>query len=254
MESIVNQRFWEVDNLRGLAIIMMVTYHFIFDLTFFGIFPFNIYSGFLWYFARITAVTFIFVMGLSLTLSYSRAEIIGDKKAGSFEKYLKRGLKIFSLGLGVTLVTWIFIPSEFIIFGVLHFIGIAIIISYPLIKSKNLNLYLGIFFILVGTYLGNFTFNFNWLLWLGFIPQNFQTVDYFPIFPWFGVVLLGLYFGRILYKNYQRQFKFPDISERHVVRGFSFLGKNSLLIYLIHQPIIILILYMLGLVSLNSFF
>ncbi len=85
MESMVNHgRFWEIDNLRGLAIIMMVTYHFIFDLTFFGIFPFNIYSGFLWFFARITAVTFIFVMGLSLTLSYSRAEIIGDKKSRIF--------------------------------------------------------------------------------------------------------------------------------------------------------------------------
>ena len=78
MERSLNVRFWEVDSLRGLAIIMMVTYHFIFDLTFFGVFPFDIYSGFWWFFARITALTFIFLMGVSLTLSSTRAQLSGE--------------------------------------------------------------------------------------------------------------------------------------------------------------------------------
>jgi uncharacterized membrane protein len=252
MERSLNERFWEVDSFRGLAIIMMITYHLIFDLTFFGIFYFDINSGFLWVFARVTAFTFIFLMGVSLTLSSSRTQIKDEGLL--FKKYLKRGLKIFSLGLVITIATWIFIPQEFIIFGVLHFIGISIILAYPFLKRKSLNLFLGISIIIVGIYLGNFTFDFSWLVWLGFIPNTLQTVDYFPLLPWFGVVLIGLFFGGILYKNYNRQFKIPDLSKKYFIKIFSFLGRNSLIIYLIHQPILIIALYLLGIVNINSFF
>ncbi len=252
MEIDVKKRFWEVDTFRGLAIITMITYHFLFDITFFGVYPFEVNSGFLWYFARATAFTFIFLMGVSLTLSNSRSMITGEYlEGGLFKKYLKRGLKIFSLGILITFATWIFIPQEFIIFGVLHFIGISIILAYPFIKRKYLNLILGISIILLGIYLGNFNFDFTWLMWLGFIPNNLQTVDYFPLIPWFGVVLLGLFFGGILYKNYQRQFNLPDLSSNYIIRGFSFLGRNSLIIYLIHQPILIILLYLLGVVNIN---
>ena len=252
MERSLNERFWEVDSLRGLAIIMMITYHLIFDLTFFGILYFNINSGFLWIFARLTAFTFIFLMGISLTLSSSRTQIKGESLL--FNKYLVRGLKIFSLGLLITIATWIFIPQEFIIFGVLHFIGISIILAYPFLKRKFLSLFLGIIIIIVGIYLGNFTFDFSWLVWLGFIPNTLQTVDYFPLLPWFGVVLIGLFFGGILYKNYNRQFKIPDLSKNYFIKIFSFLCRNSLIIYLIHQPILIIALYLLGIVNINSFF
>jgi uncharacterized membrane protein len=64
------------------------------------------------------------------------------------------------------------------------------------------------------------------------------TVDYFPIFPWFGVVLFGMALGGILYKDGKRQFPFPDISKYVPVRIVSWFGKNSLTIYLAHQPII----------------
>jgi uncharacterized membrane protein len=252
MENKLYERFWEVDSARGLAIIMMIIYHFLYDLTFFGVYPFEVYSGFLWFVARITAFTFIFLMGISLALSNTRAEISGNYAEGGLSrKYLKRGLKIFSLGLLITLVTWIFIPQEFIIFGVLHFIGIAIILAYPFMKQKYINLILGISIITLGIYLGSLTFNFNWLVWLGFIPNDLQTVDYFPIIPWFGVVLLGIFFGGIFYKNYKRQFKIPDLSKRYTVKTFSFLGRNSLIIYLIHQPILIVLLYLLGAININ---
>ncbi len=252
MERSLNKRFWEIDSIRGLAITMMISYHFIFDLTFFGIYSLDINSGFLWIFARLTAFTFIFLMGVSLTLSSSRAQITGEGEL--FKKYFKRGLKIFSIGLLITIATFIFIPQEFIIFGVLHFIGISIILAYPFLKHKSLNLFLGISFIIVGIYLGSFTFDFSWLVWLGFIPNTLQTVDYFPLLPWFGVVLIGLFFGKILYKNYLRQFEIPDLSKSYFIRIFSFLGRNSLIIYLIHQPILIIILYLFGVVTVNSFF
>ncbi|HEX7469089.1 MAG TPA: heparan-alpha-glucosaminide N-acetyltransferase, partial [Methanobacterium sp.] len=155
----LNERFWEIDFLRGLAVIMMISYHLLFDLSFFGVYPINTSSGFFWYFARITAFMFIFLVGISLHLSYSRAKMsgryVGEKDL--FFKYLKRGLKIFSLGILITLATWIFIRQDFIIFGILHFVGLAIILEYPFMKYKYFNLALGLVLIVLGFYLSNFT-------------------------------------------------------------------------------------------------
>ncbi|OPY26248.1 MAG: hypothetical protein A4E27_00764 [Methanobacterium sp. PtaU1.Bin242] len=256
----LKQRFWEIDFLRGVAVILMITYHFLFDLSFFGIYSLSISSGFLWYFPRLIAFTFIFLVGISLNLSYTRAQMQGTytRESEFFYKYLKRGLWIFFLGLLITLVTWIFIRAEFIQFGILHFIGLAIILQYPFLRYnqryKYLNLVSGLIFITTGLYLTSFTFNFGWLLWLGFIPQYLQTVDYFPLLPWLGVVSLGIFVGGILYRNYQRGFRLPDISGYLPIKTFCFLGRHSLLIYFIHQPILILLLYLLGVLDISYLF
>ena len=256
----LNRRFWEVDFLRGLAVILMIAYHFIFDLSFFQIYTLNLSYGLLWYFPRVIAGIFILLVGISLYLSYSRAEIseLYSRDRDFFLKYLKRGVWIFSLGLVITLATWIFIREEFIIFGILHFVGLAIIIAFPLLKYnqryKYLNLFLGLLFVAAGFYINSFTFNFNWLLWLGFIPQNLVTVDYFPLLPWFGMLALGIFSGSVLYRNYHRQFKIPDLSSHLPVRLFTFLGKHSLIIYFIHQPILLLMLYFLGVLNPLYFF
>ncbi|MBM4240522.1 MAG: DUF1624 domain-containing protein [Euryarchaeota archaeon] len=254
----LNKRFWEIDSLRGLAIIMMIIYHFFYDLNYFNVYNFNLNSDFSWFFGRTIAIIFIFLVGTSLSLSYSRSRLSAKytTEKDLFIKYLKRGLRIFSWGLLINLVSWIFIPGEFIAFGILHFIGISIILEYSAIKYtyKNynyLNLCMAIIFIGIGLYLRNFTFDFSWLMWLGFIPYNIHTVDYFPLLPWLGVVSIGLFVGNILYKNYLRRFSLPDLSNLSIIRLFSFLGRNSLLIYLIHQPIIIIILYLLGVLKLN---
>lgn len=256
----LQERFWEVDFLRGVAIILMIAYHFIFDLSFFGIYPLNTSVGLLWFFPRIIAAIFIFLVGVSLYLSHIRAEILGvyPSDRGFFFKYLKRGVWIFSLGLVITLATWIFIREEFIIFGILQFIGLAIILAYPFLKNNEsyryLNLAAGLIIIVTGIYLSTFTFNFNWLLWLGFIPQNLVTVDYFPLLPWLGVVLIGIFVGGVLYRNYQRRFKFPDLSAYLPVKVFTFLGKHSLIIYFIHQPVLIGMLYLMGVLDISYFF
>lgn len=256
MNSNLKERFWEIDSLRGLAIVMMVAFHFIFDLNYFGICNFNISSGFLWWFARITAFMFIFLVGVSLSLSYTRKTLLSNYKAEKklFLKYLKRGLKIFSYGLLITAATWIFIGNGFIIFGILQLIGVAIILEFPFIKRGYINLLLGVAFIASGIYLMSFRFDFYGLLWLGFTSNNFYTVDYFPLLPWLGVVSLGIFLGNTLYENYIRRFKLPDLSNYLPVRISGFLGKHSLFIYLIHQPIIITLFYLLGFVNLNYFF
>ncbi len=230
---------------------MMIVFHLLYDLTHFGGYDLDLHSGFWLYFARTTAAIFIFLVGVSLTISFSRAEKIQNSRQKLFLKYLKRGLSIFSWGLIITIVTWIFLRRGFVLFGILHFIGISIIMAYPFLKLRYWNLFLGITFIALGIHLNNCTFGFPWLVWLGFIPDNFYTADYFPIFPWFGVVLIGLFFGNLLYSDYTRKFNLWDISNFNFIGLFCMLGRRSLMIYLIHQPILIILLYLLGIVDID---
>ncbi|VUT26625.1 MAG: hypothetical protein MOIL_01641 [Candidatus Methanolliviera sp. GoM_oil] len=192
------KRFWEIDFLRGLAIIMMVVFHLLYDLTYFGGFNFNLHSGFWLYFARATATIFIFLVGVLLTPSFSISKKIQNLRKKLYLKYLKRGLRIFSWGLIITLMTWIFLRDGFVRFGILHLIGISIILTHPFLKLRYWNLLPGIAFISLGIHLKNFTFGFLWLVCLGFMPDHFYTVD-FPNFPWFGVVLIGVFFLQIYY-------------------------------------------------------
>jgi len=233
-------RLWEVDLLRGIAIILMIIFNYSFALYYLNIFTLG--GGFLyWYvFPRFIGGMFIFTAGLSLTLSYVKM------RNDIHRKFFSRGLKIFIYGLLITAVTYFTFPEAFIIFGILHFIGASIIIGQFFLKYKRLNLILGLWLIIIGFYLQDFRFDFSWLLWLGFIPKGFFTFDYWPILPWFGVTLLGIFFGNMLYKKGKRNFKIKDFSNNFFVRILTFLGRNSLFIYLIHQPLLIIILLALG--------
>lgn len=247
----LDKRFWEIDLLRGIAIIMMIVFHLLYDLAHFGAYNLTVHSGFLFYFACATATIFLLLVGISLTLSFSRATNRQKTKPKLYRKYLKRGLKIFSWGLVITVLTWLFLREGFVVWGILHLIGISIILAYPLLKFRYWNLLLGLGFIACGLFLKNITFSFPWLLWLGLTPNSFYTIDYFPLLPWFGVVLIGLFIGNLLYPNYTRSFKLGDLSKFSFIGWWCFLGRHSLLIYLIHQPVLIVALYMLGVVDMG---
>lgn len=230
-----SDRFWEVDFARGIGIIMMIASNFVTDLQYFK--DYGAYPTFWHAFAVVTATIFIFLVGVSLTVSYSRNN--------AFSKFLKRGAYIFGLGMILTLVTWIFIPQDYIRFGILHLIGISIILAYPFMKLKNnyLILLAGFISILVGTLAEKAVAGSNVLLWLGLTTRGFSSVDYFPLFPWFGIVLVGLVAGRLLYSNGMRRFKLPELNHS---KPICWLGRHSLAIYFIHQPILIGLLWLLG--------
>ena len=185
---------------------------------------------------------FLLLVGISLYLSYIRSIKILNKNQLKL-KFILRGIKIFILGLIITVITWIYPNKGFIIFGVLHCIGISIILAYPFLQYKLINLVFGILFIYLGLFLEVLTFDFNFLLWLGFRPFNFYTIDYFPLLPWFGVILIGIFIGNTLYNNYKRRFYIRDISKSRLIHYFCNIGNHSLIIYFLHQPIIILFLY-----------
>ncbi len=252
----LDSRFWELDLLRGIALIIMIFYHMLYDLEYFGNYQYDLQSGYMAFIARGTASVFILLVGISLTLSFTRASRRGRRKQGRderfFMKFLRRGLTIFSLGLVITFSTWYYLDEGIILFGVLHCIGISIILAYPFLKYdlKRKGLFLGIIMIIIGIYLRGQTYEFTSLIWLGFKPENSYYLDYFPLLPWFGVVLVGIFLGNQLYPGYKRRFRLPDPGSRSTVRLFTIMGKHSMVIYMVHQPILLSILWMLGLITL----
>ncbi len=192
----------------------------------------------------------------------------------AFLIFLKKGLQILTFALLITLLTSL-LPAGTIYFGILHLIGTATIFTYPFLKFKHLNLFLALavfatprifaFLLTTNYYLPTTP---PWLLPLGLFPPRLFMLDYYPIFPWFGFILLGVWLASILYADRQRNFPllgfFPNFSlttnlPRRVKAGsqllatsplslLSFLGRHSLPIYLLHQPLI------LGLLWLLSFF
>lgn len=240
------ERFWEIDALRGIAILMMIAYHVLFDLVYFGLTSTDLNALPVLVFLYPISTLFLLLVGVSLTLSYNRVKQMLTTSQLRL-KYIKRGSSIFGLGLLITLVTWVYPHNGYIVFGVLHCIGLSILLGYLFIQSRFSALPAGVVCIGIGIFLKVFiTVDYPWLLWLGVVPRSFYTLDYFPLFPWFGVVLLGIFLGNSMYQDNIRKFKIKDVSQFIAVRLLCFLGKHSLIIYLLHQLIIVGILYLLG--------
>jgi uncharacterized membrane protein len=180
-----------------------------------------------------------------------------------FRPYLLRGLRIFGCGMLVSLIVWA-AGVGYVHFGILHLIGFASIASYPLLRKRGLNLLLWAIFFIAGYFLHDARFDFPWdvsflppdvrpeifILWLGLIPRNYYPNDYFPVIPYFGVVLLGIFLGNSLYGPGGRRFYVPDIGEWLPIRGLRFLGRHSLIIYLLHQIVLFALLVAIGLIPL----
>lgn len=232
-------RLWEIDCTRGIAILMMVIYHTVFDLSFFAIAPVEATTGFWRYFAYATASLFLLVVGISLVVSHARSA----KTLSGFaltKKFLFRGAGIFALGLLVTLATWLYLHEGYVVFGILHLIGVSVMLSPLFFRFGKWNIVPGLACIAAG-FLISGTSGPAFLLPLGIMPIGFVSVDYTPLFPWFGMVLLGLGLGEFLYTGGTRQFAFRPLPD-FFVAPVAFLGRHSLVIYLIHQPVIILLL------------
>lgn len=229
-------RQWEVDAFRGLAVMMMVVYHFMYDLHFFRVTDAIFTNPFWFYFQRTTATLFVGLVGVSLALRRQRRGAVGFADLG------KRGAILFLWGMAISGVTWFVVgPSSYIRFGILHFIGVAISLAYPFLALRWVNLALGTGLIGIGVWLQQFTFAPPWsyLFWLGLEPPNHTYVDFFPFIRWFGVVLIGIFVGNLLYGRATPIILPQTASNRVLVQGVIQLGRHSLVIYLIHQPVLI---------------
>jgi len=241
-------RFWEVDAARGVAIIMMIVYHTTYDLDTLGGYDVQSTTGYWALFADLTAGLFLFLVGVSLAISRARTSLTGWRLFG---KYLARGLRILAYGVVLTVVL-LALGMGVVAFGILHLIGISIILAYPFLTLRLTNLVLGTLIFLAGQYilaqdLGSQSF---WLLPFGVVPEGVIMPDYRPLLPWFGVVLIGLFFGNVVYGGGRRPVVLGDKAPK-LARPLLPPGRNSLFVYLIHQPIIIALLAVTGVVDLN---
>jgi len=239
-------RYEELDAARGVAILMMILFHILFDLYFFNLYPINVISGFWRYFSFATASLFLLIAGISLSLSHDRLLRSGTGTgplpvAGHF---LKRGAMIFGCGLLVTLATWLYLGEGFVVFGILHLIGVSIMISPLFFRYGKNNILIGAVAIAIGIVVSSDGMAGPlWLLPFGIHPASFWSVDYTPIFPWLGLVLIGLGLGTLIYPSGNRAFLVPD-QLAFLLQPLSNLGRHSLIIYLVHQPLILLFLHL----------
>ena len=231
-----HKRFWEIDLVRTVAVIIMIVFDVLYVLNYLDIHNTGVPGvqyGFWWWIARVNASVFIFLAGVSLTISQARA----SKRMSSF---MLRGLKIFAWGMVITLLTWLIAPDEYVRFGILHFFGIAFILAPFFLRFRFINLILGAALMAIGIYLQvqGIHFDFPWLLWLGLMPHRFWTWDYFPLLPWFGLFLVGMFYGKLLYPQGNRRFNIHEFTNP-VTSALTLPGRHPLVIYLAQWPVII---------------
>ncbi|MBT8507775.1 hypothetical protein AZH53_05005 [Methanomicrobiaceae archaeon CYW5] len=240
-------RYPEIDTARGIAILMMVTFHLLFDLNYFGVMDIEVSSGFWRIFAIICASLFVFLVGLSLSISKDRAIAKGISGQKLWKKYLMRGGGLLLMGLGITAITYLAIGDGFILFGILHLIGTSIMLSPLFFRFGKGNIYLGCSLFIFSILLAGITGPI-WLAWLGFHPAHFYSIDYEPLIPWFGLVLVGLGAGSYLYPEGKPRWS-ADIRTGPISGFLALAGRHSLLIYLVHQPVIIGLMMATGLLD-----
>lgn len=240
-------RYDLIDALRGFTIISMILFHFSYDV-------FIVYgrdSG--WYFRTGPHIW-------QQTICWSFILISGFVWSWGKEKNLRRGIFINLCGLLVTAVTLLAMPSETIWFGVLNFLGCAVLLMIPLQHlTKKIPPYAGIlisfilflFFRNVQTGIvgfGSFVqirlpetlYTTKLLTPLGFPYPEFRSSDYFPILPWFFLYLCGWFGNRI----FQRHPAWQKAARLHIPVLTS-IGRKSIWIYLLHQPVCYLIAMLL---------
>lgn len=232
----VSKRIHAVDAARGVAVALMVGYHLCFDLNYFQLAAFDFQHSPFWLAARATIVSlFLLLVGISLHLATAN----GLK----LTPYLRRLGLLAACAALVSASSYAIFPASGIFFGVLHFIALASLLGLLFTRFHGVNLIAGMVWIAAGLLLKHPWFDQPWTSWIGFMTHKPITEDYVPLFPWFGVVLLGLYLGKSLTRSASWE-RLRKLRPAGYGNRFIFLaGQHSLAIYMLHQPVLLGILY-----------
>lgn len=223
------ERIWELDAFRGICILGMVLIHLGYDLKeLFGLIPFD-YPQFFFFLKDWGGILFLLLSGVCVTLGHHP---------------VRRGLAVFAAGLLCFLVTWAMAAlklqsSDIIIwFGVLHCLGLCMILYPPVSRLPVWAVsVLSAALLLLGYWFLRIPVELPWLFPFGLTTHGFVSSDYFPLLPNTGWFLLGSVLGRTLYRK--RTSLLPGrIRRRASMRFLSWCGRQSLWIYLIHQPVL----------------
>ena len=251
------KRFYEIDTIKGIAVILMVVFHFFYLANEMGVHKYNIGSGILYSFAKIAHITFIFMVGINLTISYLRykekkKDLTKEDFSNSYNgKQFKRGLFLLGAGMIMTLLSYLAFKDKYIKFGILHFIGVGVILSIFIVKDKNLALITSAIVGLLYTVFNNSAFKniiydkcqeFPMGCFVsGVANVRYSAFDHFNLVPYFGLLSFGIFVGHLLYTSKSRNFvttnknsSFEKYKDNIVIKGLSTLGKHSFKIYFAH--------------------
>ncbi|NNF96123.1 MAG: DUF1624 domain-containing protein [Halobacteria archaeon] len=232
----VSTRYQLIDILRGVAIALMVFYHFCYDLTYFQLVKFDFYRDPFWLNLRTLIVSlFLGLVGVSLVLA---AEHGINRR-----RYLKRLGLLLLFALAISINSYFMFPGRTIVFGILHFIAFASVVGLVFVRWSLVSLIAGIGIIGLDLVYQHRFFDQAWLHWLGLMTHKPATEDYVPVIPWFGVVLIGIFIGHQLQRVPALRFVRIWQSNIPLARGLALAGRHSLLIYVLHQPILIGLLW-----------
>jgi len=224
-------RIDELDSLRATALVMMLVLNFVTDLNHFGIM--NTETGDQWWWmARIAASLFVGISGVSYFLAH-RLEYDFTKTSG-------RTKRLIFWAFVITIITYIFEPSAYVRFGVLHLLALASIVAFPVARKPEFALGIGLILLIIPL-----SSNSN-LVWLGLRETGFIAVDYFPLNPWLGIFFIGLALASRIYPEGK------PLTEIQWPEKWLWFGRNTLTIYVIHQPILIGLLVLTGQVPLED--
>lgn len=240
----MNKRYDLLDTIRGITLFSMIAYHGVWDLVYMYGVKWDWYRGtgaYIW--QQSICWTFIFLSGFCWSIG---------------KRPLKRGLLVFGSGLLVTVVTLLFMPQNRVVFGVLTFTGSAMLLMIPLDKifkkvSPKIGLIISFLCFLVTRNIneGNLGFEGIRLLWLpgswyrgivatylGFPAADFYSTDYFSLIPWIFLFISGYFMYHLFCKKNLLKASVFTWS----CKPFSFLGRHSLMIYLLHQVVLYAVL------------
>lgn len=227
-------RLDSVDLARGIAVILMIVYHFCWDLVFFGLVDWPLLTDTLWLaFRNLVAGLFLGLVGVSLVLA--------SRHGLRLRPFVRRLAVITAAAAIVSAATWLAIPDDFIFFGVLHHIALASVLGLAFLRLPvPLILAAAGACLLAPSALAAPLFDEPGLRWLGLMTYAPRTNDYVPVFPWFAAVLAGIALTRLALAGNRPAL--DRLSHWRVPRratALLWLGRQSLVVYLLHQPLLI---------------
>jgi uncharacterized membrane protein len=217
-----------IDALRGGALCLMFAYHFCFDLRFYRVTTWDFEHDPFWLgFRAVIVASFMALVGISLVLA--------DRAHATRRHFWRRIGVIGACAIAASAGSFLVFPRTFIYFGILHSIAVASILALPLVRRPAIALGVGVAVIVAGLFLSWPAFDARALSWIGFTTHKPSTEDYVPVVPWAGVVFVGITLGHLLARAGFR----PIARLAGAPRWLTWLGRHSLAVYMVHQPILL---------------